>query len=118
MSKNPVLAYEPEGVLDAWYNYATRPDKRIGDVVGQMIPGGKFTWEVIKNRPSLSRIDGIGIIETSQTEYNDVLKAIAQGQFQITETDRTGQKTILHKATGFPLKPPAPARDLDDTPSP
>lgn len=118
MKKNPVLAHEPEAVLTAWYNHIKEQDARPGYVVGQIIPGNKFVWETTGTRPSLGRIDGIGIIEASPGEYNEVLKAIEQGQFQITAEDRLGAIKILHKATGFPLKSPAREREVDDSPTP
>lgn len=118
MNKNPVLAYEPEEVLDAWYERISKHGKNPGDVVGQMIPGGRFVWEIVRDRPSLSRIEGIGITQASQSEYDEVLKAISHGQFQITEKDRAGQVTLLHKATGSPLKQPMRRHDSDDSPSP
>lgn len=117
MNKKPVLAYEPEAVLTAWYKHIVDNDARPGHVVGQIIPGSKFVWEKIGARPSLARIDGIGIIEASPSEYCEVLKAIAQGQFQITSTDRLGQAILLHKATGLPLKTPSVRHEPDDSPS-
>lgn len=117
MKKNPVLAYEPEAVLTAWYKHIVENDANPGHVVGQIIPGSKFVWEKIGARPSLARIEGIGIIEASPSEYDEVLKAISQGQFQITATDRIGQVTLLHKATGLPLKAPAIRHELEDGPS-
>lgn len=118
MKKNPVLAAEPEAVLTAWYNHVQENEVRPGHVVGQIIPGDKFVWETRGSRPSLARIDGIGITEASPSEYKEVLQAIAQGQFQITATDRFGSTTLLHKATGLPLATVARKHDMDGSPAP
>lgn len=118
MTKTPLLAHAPEAVLTAWLTNIKEKDVRPGRVIGQIIPGHQYVWENISARPSLARIDGIGITEASPSEYQEILKAIAQGQFQITAEDRLGAKTILHKATGLPLQKPARKVELGDAPSP
>jgi hypothetical protein len=117
MMKNPVMAYEPEAVLDEWYKYASKGQVEIGAVVGQIIPGKSFVWEIVKGKPFLAIVEDIYIMEASNADYDEVIKAIAGGQFQITSTDRLGEKTVLHKATGFPLKPPCRDKYAEDEPS-
>ena len=105
MKTTPQLADEPEAVLTAWLNHVRSKDVRPGDVVGQMVPGNKFVWQV-GWKSSLAKIEDITIADISMNEYDEILDAIAKGQFQICATDRLGNTTVLHKATGRPLKAP------------
>lgn len=117
MRKPIVLADKPEAVLTAWLERITVKGAQPGHVVGQIMPGDRFVWEV-RGKPELAVLEGdIGIRQASPAEYNEVVDAIAKGQFQISQYNRgTDSTVIIHKATGLPLQPRRP--ELDDSPSP
>lgn len=114
MSKAPTLASTPEAVLTAWNNYIKSKGLPPDDVVGQMHPGDRYVWEYHTGKPTLAIVDGIGIMEVSDDQYDEVIDAIAKGQFSITAYDRFGEvSAVLHKTTGNPLQPEKIRREYD-----
>ncbi|WP_274644946.1 hypothetical protein [Pseudomonas serbica] len=114
MNKAPTLASTPEAVLTAWNKYITSKGLPPDDVVGKMEPGDRYVWEYHTGKPTLAIQDGIGIMEASQEQYDEVIDAIAKGQFSITAYDRFGEvSAVLHKATGNPLQPEKIRREYD-----
>lgn len=113
MKKPIVLADNPEAVLTAWAERISVKGAQPGHVVGQIIPGNKFVWEFVDRKPQLAVLVGeIGIRQASPAEYSEVIDAISKGQFQIWEHDKiTRANTVIHKATGMPLKPKRPEYD-------
>lgn len=118
MKKPIVLADKPEAVLTAWAERIMTNGAQPRQVVGQIMPGDRFVWEIVGNKPQLAVLVGeIGIREASPSEYNEVVDSISKGQFEISEYNRaTDTTTLLHKATGLPLRAKRP--ELDDSPSP